>query len=440
MKRVYSTYTMILLLAVSLGFINLGTQVSADATTTFQTGDRLTYVGDSFYLDYGENSFTAYIDPENNGTFFLGRDEWKLTEFVLDGNTSADVFVIRNERGFDSIFLINTNTEALPGSYWNATSYVYDSDPNVPPNDGNFSDYQDLSGQMDHEFNREDSSANATYAYMPPEFFAGDFIVPGLDFGGDAGFVLPDLSVSVTKSVSTGTGSYVINGQNFTNLSLRVFTMRAFGSIAGTMNITIPTPEFEAIAAMDYNVTYLNEVEFVYDSATGIPLEINRDEFFWVDGNFSTGAFTTMMYDEFGVPFNVTLDMSGDFFFENDNVENLQLAFASSHYGLARPVSFGDPPLKENDVLTYDWGQYGDFEISGYVQGELFDENGTFMNNIISTNHMTSTEEGSGTTSVEVYRHYADAFEALIWTEGSINRQETSEESFYDGFQWNNNS
>lgn len=441
MKRTYATHILILLLAISVGFFNVGTNVSADATTTFQTGDRMTFFGSTFNNEYGENSFTAYIDPENNGTFFLGRDEYKVREFNLDGNSTSEVFVIRNERGYDTLLLINSRTEALAGSFFNETSVLYDSGPDVPPGEGNYSYFEDISGRMWHDFNREASGANATYAYLMPEFFAEDFTVPGWDFGGEAGFVLPDLFVDVSKSVSTGSDSFFINGQNFSSISVNIFTMHAFGTVEGTTEIPIDTPDFSVNATLDYNLTYVEDFEAIFDATTGIPLAFDRSQEVLFDGNFSTGPVVGQIFDEVSNTFvNVTFDMSGDFTFDKVDSSSMEIGFASSHYGLARPVSNGDPPLKENDVLTYDWGLSTSSEFYAFAEGDFFDENGAMVGTFKSEGYFADSEDGSGTTSLEVFRHYPDAFEALIWTEGNVERHSSGENNFFDGVRWTNES
>ena len=440
MKRT-TPYLMILVLAISLGFFNIGTKVNADATTTFETGDRMTYFGDSWNYEYGENSFTAYLDPENNGTFTLARDEFKVREMNLDGNQTTDIFVIRNDHGFDTLLLINSQTEALPGSFYNETSVLYDMDPNLPPGEGNFSHYEDLTGQMWHDFNQEESYANATYAYIPNEFFAGDFSIPSPDFLGQAGVYLPDLSVGVTTSVTTGVDSFYINNQDFTNISVRIFTMQAFGSIAGTTNMTIDTPDFAVLATLDYNVTYIEDFMMVFDAANGFPLAVDRSQELMFNGNFSTGPVMVEMFDQSsGTYLNMTVDMSGDFSFDRVDSSYVELGFASSHYGLSRPISNGNPPLQEGDVLTYDWGTSSFSELYVYSEGNLFDENGTMSYPFISEGDFVTTEDGTGTTTLEVYRHHPDAFEALLWTDGVVTVNSEGIENFYDGTQWNNNS
>ncbi len=429
MKHKYYTSILILMLTLSLGFFSTQTRVSADATQTFQTGDRLEYQGERYVSEVNEgNMFGDMMDPVN-GSWVPVHDSWFSSDLEINANTSTNVFVIRNSHGFDSLFLINDQSVTNVGSYINKniteTDYL---DPNQTFSDS-FSD--DLSGMTDFNFNMIPSSANATYAYMPEEFFWEDTTVEVGPLSPDFPIYIPPLNVSVEKDVTSVSANATINN-NFFSFTGNAFEMFAATNYSGSDMFPIDTPDFSVMADIYYNISFYEYYYALFDASTGIPISIGRETGFAFEGYFETGPFTADIYNPANNSYmTVDLNITGVLLGVSIMGETQDLVFASSHYGNQRPISSGSPPLLEGDVLQYGWSSENSFGMNMAMNGQIFDSNGTGPVDFQAQVDHTDEQFGFGATDIEIYRNHPNSVEGLIWTIGNVTGTSTDNSAFY---------
>ncbi len=431
------------LMVLSAGIVLSPITVQGDATTTFETGDRLHFEGSSNTSDSESNLISIYRDAGFNDSFALAREEYNNRSFSLFGDTNTSIFVLRHTRGFDTVFFIDSMIKANAGSKFEETGYLYDSNPDNPFND-TWSHSEDLSGRMEHDGTVEISQPNATYAFMPEEFYYEDGSFNFTEDGDGDGFpfALPALQIDVEKLVTTGSKTMTINGASQT-LTTRVFSMNATGMITANVSATLPLgPENDPNTPLINTIIHITiivdaRVVFEFDQATGIPVSVYRSDSLSMNGSLEALPQNVTFFDEFSqTDVTMRVSLNGTFDFENSFEQNLELVSASSHFRNTRPVSSGSPPIMENDVLNY--STFGGNSIDVVSIQEFKKETGDLTSEYFERK-IHREEHVEGDTSFEVYRHFPDAFEAMLWRDTNVKVTETGQENYRDrNGNWNN--
>ncbi len=439
-RRRFLELSLIMILFISLS-MSPSFFSSADSTQTLWTGDWLQYDGENEEVrwDWFESGlYNASFESDDE----LMHYEWNERDEAIIGESIADINILRDVGNHDTVLLIDSEFESLAGSYFEENSSVYDL-YKVPDHWDNRTWYEDMSGFYGEDSHDEFTWSNATYAVFFPGMIGDEFAFYFDIFGPKDGdqppppklglaqddpmFMDPNIFVGLDdRTVVEGTGDYVINGAVQT---LDTITIIAQYSVENTTNEIRGFdfgPEL-GNAHVEMNVTaYLdvyNYYEYVYDAATGIPLEMYEENVFSVVFEAFNTDWTLTFPDMPSL--QVGLNFTGDMF--NSMVRSNELSQADAFYGEVRPSSIGDNRIEEGDFLGLDMYTYQESNVVMTVG-----EGGSF------TDHRDM--EADGWMDLEVYRHVPGAFSASIhgWTGYDENWSSTDPSGYTESgsFHW----
>lgn len=379
--------------------------------------------GDNFSFDTNREEsrqFDSAIEIRSldlNDT--LLREQRNGEDFYINASGSLDLSIVRNSEGPDTTLLIESELMTLAGSALSGYDFVNDTNPDPSTNDSHDDVYsEDLSGQNFHERDQFNTMSNATYAIITPELT--DDIVD-VHFGNPFGIQLNDLPQNaslVYRDVWQETRLYTINLIEY-NLSVTVVQVGYSLNFDANTSIWLPfgptgDVQFQANVSINYDV----DSEFVYDSATGMLLEIHESRYSFFGLEYGSDFIKLgdpeeppqlMFAQEEGGPTNASV--YGDITMWNSDNDSNVISESNAFYGRVRAVSEGTNRLEEGDVLVYT------------LEGDSFFD--VFVDVKVGSEYEARTSqnvniEQRGTFEIDVFRHSPGYFEAVNRLMGTI--------------------
>ncbi|MDH5402559.1 MAG: hypothetical protein OEY49_08720, partial [Candidatus Heimdallarchaeota archaeon] len=354
-NKLNSNLRMSLLIILTLALlINPFTlNVTANATTTLETGDTFRY--SSQFVENWSEDYTFNIKNVTGGN--LLRYEGQQHSNDLNANGNIDFRVVRGIQDFpDVAILMDMFLLTLSGTQDSWSNSFYDAgNPNTEPGSNGWFNESQITPNVGNSYHSRQtlfSHSNTTYSIIPPGSNEdrdlgnwNNYWVPV-----DQYFVAP-----VTGSyVTTQPRSYMINNANVNlniiNVTIVWSLFQTMEDISFWMDFNGNNVPFNGSWAMDYTESN----SFLYDQANGVLVEIVNSQSL----HFTTNAYNDSYYETWSNhPFKTSVNTETS----RSRTESHVLSEASSHYGNVRPVSNGDNRLLEGDLLTYDVDGYLEF-------------------------------------------------------------------------------
>lgn len=417
------------LMAISI-FNSPSVSASHTPNSLLQTGDTFVFSENSERYNLNSRYFNM-VNQTNPGQLLHGDDEYDYEQIFASGN--ADIGFIRQTANLptfphetDTLISVNSETMTQPGSYREGYQNHTESQEGNPPvwiNPEGY--YEDLSNRGDGHEESIGLMSNSTFAIIFPEMDMTQLNIFGdggngggdggendfFNIGGFDGMIPLDNSYQVT-----GSESFQINGHTETlNTLTVVVSFYGFWDNSSTMDVTFgdqgdpnsPVANLDVYSSLLFNYT----MSMVYDSSNGMLLQQTRESSMIVHWDFPTQDRTLEFQN--GDDWNATIYQDG--IYSQNETSISQIDTASSLYGNTRPSSTADEiRFDDGEYLTYNLEQGNSYNLNIEFRSDDKDNGGFYEASMQSSGY----DESSGDLYIDVFRHTANAFEAVIYLDG----------------------